>query len=115
MVLRGMHRCIVMVVEALKSWLPEQLESEVEDIVMQLRGFSGHRTLWLDNDNSLWHAEPDEMLEELGHRYVGTFFQPDADVVAEALAKMVPVRRPARVRSVLPEASFARVPALVPA
>ncbi len=103
-----------MVVESLKSWLPGSLENEVEDLCTQLRGFNGHRTVWLDGDDALWHAEPDEMLEELGHRYVGTFFRPIAADVCEAVAKLMPVRSPARTMS-LPTPSFARVGALVPA
>jgi len=105
-----------MVVESLKSWLPESLENDVEDLCVQLRSFSGFRTVWLDDEDCLWHAEPDEMLEELGHRYVGTFFRPASDVVCEAVAKLMPMRRPVRrVRTTLPAPAFARVGALVPA
>jgi hypothetical protein len=104
-----------MVVESLKSWLPESLENEARDLCVQLKSFSGYRTLWLDSENALWHAEPDEMLEELGHRYVGTFFKPDAEDVYEAIAKLMPVRRRAVVKTRLPAPAFARVGALVPA
>ncbi len=104
-----------MVVESLNSWLPESLENAVAELCVQLRSFSGHRTLWLDGENGLWHAEPDEMLEELGHRYIGTFFRPDAEDVCDALAKLMPVRRAAMMRPELPEPGFARVGALVPA
>lgn len=104
-----------MVVESLKSWLPESLENEARDLCAALQSFSGYRTLWLDGDDALWHAEPDEMLEELGHRYVGTFFRPDAEDVCEALAELMPVRRPAVVQTRLPAPAFARVGALVPA
>ncbi len=40
-----------MVVESLKSWLPETLENEVEDLCVQLRSFNGYRTVWLDREN----------------------------------------------------------------
>ncbi len=107
---------MVMVVESLKSWLPETLENEVADLCGQLRGFNGHRTVWLDGEDCIWHAEPDEMLEELGHRYVGTFFRPAHEDVCEALAKLMPIRPAIRMRpSSLPAPAFARVGALAPA
>jgi len=102
-----------MVVESLSSWLPETLENEVEDLCVQLRGFSGYRTVWIAGDGALWHAEPDEMLEELGHRYVGTFFRPGADELCEAVAQCLPVR--AARRPSLPTPAFARIGALAPA
>ena len=104
-----------MVVESLHRWLPESLEREVEGLCEQLKSFSGYRTVWLDDEDGLWHAEPDEMLEELGHRYVGTFFRPAADEVFESVAKLMPVRRPLVARPSLPTPAFARVGALVPA
>ncbi len=105
-----------MVVESLKSWLPETLENEVEDLCVQLRYSNGYRTVWLDGENCMWHAEPDEMLEELGHRYVGTFFRPDLDDVRDALARLLPCRPAMRMRpSSLPAPAFARVGALAPA
>lgn len=104
-----------MVVESLNSWLPESLENEVCDLCSQLRDFNGHRTVWLDADDGIWHAEPDEMLEELGHRYVGTFLHPAHDELSEALAKLMPVRPAVRIRPSLPAPAFARVGALAPA
>jgi len=104
-----------MVVESLHRWLPDSLEHEVEDLCEQLKSFSGYRTVWLDDEEGLWHAEPDEMLEELGHRYVGTFFRPAADEVCASVAKLMPIRRPVAVRTSLPTPAFARVGALVPA
>ena len=107
---------MVMVVESLKSWLPENLENEVQDLCVQLRSFNGYRTVWLDAENCMWHAEPDEMLEELGHRYVGTFFHPATEDVSDALAKLMPARPVVRMRpGSLPAPAFARVGALAPA
>ena len=105
-----------MVVESLKSWLPKTLENEVQDLCVQLRSFNGHRTVWLDGENGMWHAEPDEMLEEMGHRYVGTFFRPAHEDVCDALAKLMPVRPTMQMRpGSLPAPAFARVGALAPA
>lgn len=105
-----------MVVESLKRWLPETLENEVEDLCVQLRSSNGHRTVWLDGENCMWHAEPDEMLEEMGHRYVGTFFRPAQEDLRDALAKLLPSRPPMRMRpGSLPAPAFARVGALAPA
>ncbi|MBV1857177.1 MAG: hypothetical protein KUG77_02115 [Nannocystaceae bacterium] len=105
-----------MVVESLKRWLPEALENEVRDLCVQLQNSHGHRTVWLDGENCMWHAEPDELLEELGHRYVGTFLRPAREDVCDALANLLPVRPAVRMRpSSLPAPAFARVGALAPA
>ncbi len=100
-----------MVIEKLNSWLPASVESDVADLCAQLRSFNGHRTVWVDREGTLWHAEPDEMLEELGHRYVGTFFHPATGDVCDALAKAVPWLRasmPSRASDVMPAgAAFA--------
>ena len=59
----------------------------VVDLVQQLRAFHGHRTVWLDADGSLVHAEPDEELEDLGYRYVATLMRPGPEALAEALGR----------------------------
>ena len=74
---------------AAQTWLSGGLESEAEALCAALRSFSGHRSVWLDPDGTLWHAEPEDMLEEDGHAYVGTFLNPSPDVVAQALSAHV--------------------------
>jgi hypothetical protein len=59
----------------------------VVDLVHHLRAFHGYRTLWLGPDGSLVHAEPDEELEALGHRYVATLMRPGPEALAEALTR----------------------------
>ncbi len=102
-----------MVVENLNNWLSSTVRTDVDDLCTQLQEFNGHRTVWVDGDGVLWHAEPDDLLEELGHRYVGTFFRPDVDDMVSALAKALPwARKPSasvpRPADVLPAgAAFA--------
>ncbi len=62
------------------------LERQIDDVVASLRAFGGFRTLWLDPEGVLWHAEPeDDALEGLGHRYIGTFMRPAGDDLRVAL------------------------------
>ena len=75
--------------------LPKSVQSELDALHPQLQAFSGHRAVWLDGDGQLWHAEPDEMLEDLGHIYVGTFFRPSLEDLSIAVARVCP--RPRRV------------------
>lgn len=59
----------------------------VADLVHQLRAFHGYRTLWLQPDGMLLHAEPDDELEDLGYRYVATLMRPGPEALAEALTR----------------------------
>jgi len=71
-----------MQVEALDGSLARQ----IDDVVSSLTTSVGYRSVWIDPFGMLWHCEPeDEELEAMGHRYVGTFVRPDADVLAAAL------------------------------
>jgi hypothetical protein len=79
-----------MLLDVVTRLLPEALVMELEALHPQLLAFSGHRSIWLDDDGQLWHAEPDEMLEDLGHVYVGTFFQPLLEDLAIAVSKAYP-------------------------
>lgn len=60
----------------------------VADLVHQLRAFHGYRTLWLQADGSLLHAEPEDELEPLGYRYVATLMRPGPEALAEALTRV---------------------------
>lgn len=60
----------------------------VPELVRQLRGFCGHRTLWLDDEGQVTHAEPEYELEAEGYRYVATLFRPGPEELAEALARV---------------------------
>lgn len=82
-----------MVVETLSRWLPAPAEAEVASLRAQLLGFHGYRTVWVDAEGAFWHAEPEELLEELGHRYVGTFLRPSVDELIDAVAKALPWKR----------------------
>lgn len=60
----------------------------VVDLVRQLRAFDGYRTLWVDpKGTQLLHAEPDELLEDEGYRYVATLMRPGPEALAEALRR----------------------------
>jgi hypothetical protein len=81
-----------MLVDVVTRLLPEGVETELEDLQSQLRGFAGHRTVWLDGGGQLWHAEPDELLEDFGHTYVGTFFRASLEELSIAVARALPPR-----------------------
>lgn len=61
------------------------LNLQIEQLCHQLKAFHGYRTVWLASDGQLWHAEPDDMLEDLGHWYVGTYLRPSPDAVTESI------------------------------
>jgi hypothetical protein len=70
-------------VEALDGSLTRQ----IEDVVIAMRAYVGHRSVWLDPFGMLWHSEPeDEDLDAMGHRYIGTFLHPSTDDLCDALA-----------------------------
>lgn len=59
----------------------------VPDLVRQLRGFHGYRTLWLDGGGRVVHAEPEFELEDEGYRYIATLMRPGPEQLAEALGR----------------------------
>lgn len=67
------------------------LEKRVEELVGDLAGYHGHRTLWLDSQGGIVHAEPDDMLEEFGFDYLATLFQPTRDELTAELLRRVPI------------------------
>lgn len=78
------------------------VDAQIESLARQLASFHGYRTVWLDLGGRLCHAEPDELLEELGYLYVGTFLRPATDDLEEAVARHVTVaREPAKRRGKL--------------
>ncbi len=88
------------------------LEDRIDELVADLATYHGYRTLWLDEGDAIVHAEPDDMLEEHGYRYVATLMAPDRDELTTTLLRLVQVQldRPT------PEALAAwRAPAMIDA
>lgn len=71
--------------------LLSMLEKRVDELVGDLACYHGHRTLWLDSQGDILHAEPDDMLEELGYDYVATLLHPNREQLTGALLRLVPV------------------------
>jgi hypothetical protein len=67
------------------------LEKRVDELVGDLAGYHGYRTLWLDPHGEIVHAEPDDMLEELGYDSIATLMQPDRDQLTVALLRRIPI------------------------
>ena len=63
--------------------LPERIDALARELAL----FHGYRTLWIDLHGDLLHAEPDEELEGRGYVYVATLLRPEADAIAEAVAR----------------------------
>ena len=61
------------------------LESRIHELVLELRQYNGHRTVWLI------HSEPDDMLEVRGFAYITTLFRPTSDELTCAVLKHVSV------------------------
>jgi hypothetical protein len=76
----------------------------VADVAVQLRGFHGHRTVWIDPQGLLWHTEPEQELEALGWRYVGTFLRPDTETLELAVGRALVGRAAPRPALQLPVA-----------
>jgi hypothetical protein len=72
----------------------QAFERRVEELIVELASFSGYRTLWLDRDNRICHAEPEHELEDEGFLYLATLMQPGRDTLTEALAPRVPLELP---------------------
>jgi hypothetical protein len=87
-----------MLVDVVTRLLPPRVEAELEALHAQLQGFCGHRAVWLDRGGQLWHAEPDELLEDLGHVYVGTFFRPALQDLGIAVSRAWLADRPGSIR-----------------
>ncbi len=71
-----------------------EVQPELDELCGQISDYCGHRSVWIDPRGALWHAEPEELLEDLGYRYVGTFMRPNADELGAALARVRPVAQP---------------------
>lgn len=67
------------------------LESRIDELVLELRQYNGHRTVWLSEVGELIHSEPDDMLEVRGFAYITTMFRPTRDELTCAVLKHVPV------------------------
>ena len=65
----------------------EPLSQQVSSLIAELRGFHGHRTVWIDRQGRLCHSEPEEELEQLGYVYVTTTMRPAADELDRAMAR----------------------------
>lgn len=65
--------------------MPTLLETRIEALLGDLAEYHGYRTLWLDPQGELRHAEPDDMLEELGFGYVATLMRPTRDELLAVL------------------------------
>ena len=81
-----------MVVEVIDHWLPEEMEAELEELCRDLGAFGGYRTVWLDRDGHLWHAEPEEPLPA-GAKYLGTFMRPSRDAMMDTVAAALPLSK----------------------
>ena len=67
------------------------LQARIDELVLELTQFRGFRTLWLDPQGDLCHAEPDLELEDLDYHYVATLMRPDKDTLTAALMRAVPM------------------------
>jgi hypothetical protein len=74
------------------------LESRIDELVIELHQFNGHRTVWLTEAGELIHSEPEDMLEVRGFAYISTLFRPTRDDLTCAVLKAVPVELDEPVR-----------------
>jgi hypothetical protein len=74
------------------------LESRIDELVLELRQFNGHRTVWLSERGELIHAEPEDMLEIRGFQYIATLFRPGREELTCAALKILPVELDEPVR-----------------
>jgi hypothetical protein len=74
------------------------LETKMEQLVSTLQAFCGHRSIWIAQDGELWHAEPEDDLQELGCRYVATLMQPTREELTAAVLPLIPIEGVARMR-----------------
>jgi hypothetical protein len=74
------------------------LESRIDELVIELHQFNGHRTVWLSESGELIHSEPEDMLEVRGFAYITTLFRPTRDDLTCAVLKLVPVELDEPVR-----------------
>ncbi len=93
------------------------LESRIDELVIELRQFNGHRTVWLDESGELIHSEPEDMLEVRGFQYITTMFRPNREELTCAVLKLVPVELDEPIRRAMArwEAPAVLDAALVPA
>lgn len=78
----------------------------VAEVAAALRGYNGHRTVWIDPQSRLWHCEPEQELEALGWRYVGTFFRPADEVLEIAVGRVLLGRPTMRIPDTRHPAAF---------
>ncbi|NVB39410.1 hypothetical protein G6O69_16325 [Pseudenhygromyxa sp. WMMC2535] len=74
------------------------LEARIDELVLDLACYSGHRTLWLDDRGEIIHSEPDDLLETRGYSYIATLFQPEREELTTAILMLVPVELDEPVR-----------------
>lgn len=74
------------------------LEQRIDQLVTTLRDFNGHRSLWLAADGEIWHAEPEDDLEDIGCVYLSTLMQPSREELTAAILPAVGIADEARLR-----------------
>jgi hypothetical protein len=74
------------------------LEARIDELVIELRQYNGHRTVWLSESGELIHSEPEDMLEVRGFAYITTMWWPTRDELTSAVLKHVPVELDEPVR-----------------
>ncbi|MFO7563543.1 MAG: hypothetical protein R6X02_12930 [Enhygromyxa sp.] len=89
------------------------LESRIDELVLELRQFNGHRTVWRSESGELVHSEPEDMLEVRGFAYITTLFRPTREELTCAVLKHVPVELDEPVRRAM--ARWERPAALIEA
>ena len=93
------------------------LENRIDELVLELRQYNGHRTVWLDEHGDLIHSEPEDMLEVRGFQYITTMFRPTREELTIAVLRLIPVELDEPIRRAMArwEAPSMLEPALVPA
>jgi hypothetical protein len=69
---------------------PLRIEQRIASLQRELGQYFGHRTLWVDDDGTIVHAEPELELEAVGWRYVATLMRPDRETLTAALMRVMP-------------------------
>lgn len=66
-------------------------ERRVAELVRELAGYNGFRTLWLDPRGRICHSEPDDELEHSDYVYLTTVMQPSLETLTAVLVPLVPL------------------------
>jgi hypothetical protein len=74
------------------------LELRIDQLVTTLRSFNGHRGVWLAADGEIWHAEPEDDLQDSGCIYLATLMQPSREELVAVLLPLVQLDQEARLR-----------------